>query len=93
MPASANSSDRVRTVVESHIFERNSALRPLPPGKKIYPGTKLNGKNFNAGVAGGVSPNVDVGGNFYDDTDSGKPQNPTGGAIFDKIQVEAGISV
>jgi len=93
MPASANSSDRVRTVVESHIFERNSALRPLPPGKKIDPGTKLNGKVFKAGVAGGVSPNVDVGGNFYDDTDSGKPQDPTGGAIFDKIQVATGISV
>ena len=92
LPASANSSDRVRTVVESHIFERNSALRPLPPGKNIDPGNKLNGKNFNADSSG-INPGVDVGGNFYDPADTGQPKDPVGGAVFDKIDVEAAISV
>jgi len=93
MPASANSSDRVRTMVEGHIFERNSVLRPLPPGKKIDTGNTLNGKSLNPDADDAMNPGVDIGGSFYNENDLGKPSDLTGGGKFDIIDVQAGISV
>jgi len=93
MPASANSSETVRTVIEGHIFERNSVLRPLPPGRKMDPGDKFNGKSLKVGPFINQAANTGLGTNFYDNTDTGKPKDPVGGAVFDKIDVEAAISV
>lgn len=87
IPASANSSDRVRTVIESHIYERSSVTRPLPPGKKIDPGTKQNNKEFDYGPydsAGGGLAN-----NYYQTTDTGRPEDPVGTAVFDLITKSA----
>ena len=93
MPASADSSDRVRTMVESHIFERNSTLRPLPPGRKLDPGDTYNGKNLKVGPfinpASGITPSS----TFYDSDETGAPEPPVGGATFDVIDISAGIEV
>ena len=93
MPASANSSDRVRTMIESHIFERNATLRPLPPGKKLDPGDKYNGKNLKVGPFINPASKLTPSSNFYTPTDTGKPQDPVGGATFDVVDVSAGIEV
>ena len=59
MPASANASDRVRTVIENHLFERSHVNRILPPGRKIDTQNTIGNKTVSGhspGVANPIAP-------------------------------------
>ena len=64
MPASADASDRVRTVIENHILERPGHKKHLYPGKSVAEGNdskkKCNPKFENCGDGTGFEPKVPV---------------------------------
>jgi len=59
MPASANASDRVRTVIENHLFERSHVVRVLAPGKNTDTQNTIGNKTvagYSPGVANPIAP-------------------------------------
>ena len=78
MPASANASDRVRTVIENHLFERSQVTRILPPGRRIDTQNTIGNKTVSGhspGVANPIAPYE----SYYEDDSAGvKPKEVVG---------------
>jgi len=78
MPASANASERVRTVIENHLFERSHVSRILPPGRKIDTQNKIGNKTVSGhspGVANPIAPYE----SYYEDASTDvKPKDVVG---------------
>lgn len=59
LPASANASEKVRTIIENHILERNKINYPLAPDKSVNGGNGVtfgSGINYYNGASGYIPP-------------------------------------
>ena len=78
MPASANASDTIRTVIENHLFERSHVVRLLPPGRKIDTQNTVGNKDvtgYPPTVGNGIAPYQSY---YKDDAAAIKPEEATG---------------